>query len=131
MPQNRASTDVLKSRGAFVKHPERARARMAEPKPNGELGASPKHLNAGQKKTWRELVQIIPAGVAAASDRWAVELLVCLMERCRNGQAKAGEIKQIESLLSKFGMTASDRSRVSAAKPALIDVDDPLAEFIQ
>src|SRR6266436_1734039 len=119
MPQNRVSTDVLKTRGSFVKHPERERARIAEPKPSGDLGPPPTHLNARQKKTWRELEQIIPPGVAASSDRWTVELLVCLMEKCRSGQAKAGETKQIESLLSKMGMTASDRSRVSAGKPSL------------
>ena len=53
------------------------------------------------------------------------------MTKFRDGLATAGEAKQIESLLSKMGMTASDRSRVSVQKPKESDEDDPLAEFIQ
>jgi hypothetical protein len=131
MARNRVSTEVLATRGAFEKDPARARARAGEPKPVGVLGPVPKHLNARQKKVWRELERIATPGVAALSDRWAFELLACLMTKFRDGQATAGEAKQIESLLSKMGMTASDRSRVSVQKPKESDEDDPLAEFIQ
>src|ERR1700674_597175 len=117
MARNRVSTEVLAAKGAFEKDPARGRARANEPKPVGNLGPVPKHLNARQKKVWRELEQIATPGVVALSDRWAFELLVCLMTKFRDGQATAGEAKQIESLLSKMGMTPSDRSRVSVQKP--------------
>lgn len=130
MPRNRVATEVLAARGAFDRHPERERERLAEIKPEGELGTPPKSLNAKQKRVWRELAQIVPNGVAASSDRFIFELLVCLMSKFREGQATAGEAKQIESLLSKMGMTPSDRSRVGG-KPPLKPDYDPLDEFVQ
>ncbi len=131
MPRNRVSTEVLEQRGAFERHPEREQERKAEPKAVGELGDPPRTLNAKQKKLWREFAQIVPAGVADSSHRMVFELLVCLMTKLRDGQATAGEEKQIESLLSKMGMTPSDRSRVSVQKPQDEQEHDPLAEFIQ
>jgi len=130
MPQNRVSTKVLKTRGSFVKHPERARERAAEPKPTGDLGPPPKGLNQRARRLWKELEHIIPPGVAASSDGWAFKMLVCLMAKFDGGRATSGESKQIESLLSKMGMTPSDRSRVSTTRPALKEEDDPLAEFL-
>ena len=81
---------------------------------------------------WIELAQLVPPRVVERSDRWTFEVLVCLMAKFRKGRAKGGEATQIINLLAKFGMTPSDRSRVSQGedpenptkKPA-----DPWADF--
>ena len=131
MARNRVSTEVLATKGAFEKDPARGRARAGEPKPVGDLGQPPKILNAKQKRIWREFEPLVPAGVADSSHRMVFELLICLMTRLREGLATGGEKKQIESLLSKMGMTPSDRSRVSVRKDQDEPEHDPLAEFIQ
>jgi hypothetical protein len=114
MPRPRTPTAKLAAKGSFLKHPERKRKRAREPKPTGSLGAPPRRLSVAQKEIWLELAALIPPGVAANCDRWAVELLACLMAKFRSGRAKISEAKQIESLLGKMGMTPADRSRVSA-----------------
>lgn len=90
---------------------------MNELKATGELGPPPLHLTPKVKRVWQELQQTIPPGLAASCDRWVFELLVCLMAKFRDGQAKGGETKQIESLLCRLGLTPSDRNRVSVTPP--------------
>jgi len=77
---------------------------------------------------WAELSKLVPAGVVEHSDRWTFEVLVCLMEKFRRGNALGGEVSQLLSLLAKFGMTPSDRSRVSVATPAQ-PKNDPWGKF--
>jgi hypothetical protein len=95
---------------------------------SGPLGSAPAHLKDEQKKVWDELSSIVPAGAVEASDRWAFELLVCLMSKFRRGYAKAGEVNQISSQLARFGMTPADRGRVSQSRP-LMSPTDPFAKF--
>jgi hypothetical protein len=118
MPQPRIATSVLEARGAFVKHPERARARRNEPQPTGELGPPPAHMSPKQREIWYELATTIPSGVAAKSDRIAFEIIVHLTEKLRNRQARTGELSLLSNLLGKMGMIPADRSRVSACAPA-------------
>jgi hypothetical protein len=109
---------------AGKRSPRRSRKRKpAAPAPitlqyNGPLGPAPAHLKPAQRAVWDELSAIIPAGVAQASDRWAFELLVCLMSKFRRGAAKASEANQILSQLARFGMTPSDRDRVRPNPPS-------------
>src|SRR5215469_3575125 len=131
MPQRRVSTQVLKQRGSFRVNPGRYKDRLAEPKPSGVLGGPPKHLTREQRKIWRELLEIIPTGVACRYDRAAVELLVALMEKLRARQASCTDLLRLESLLSRFGMTPSDRSRVRVTSTASSEGSDPLDEFVQ
>jgi len=128
MPQRRTSSRVLKARGSHLRHPERARARAKEPKYTGPLGAPPKEMRAGHRRLWSELADLVPAGVAEHSDRWTFEVLVCLMAKFRSGMALGGEVSQLLSLLAKFGMTPSDRSRVSVAPPRA-PKSDPWSKF--
>src|SRR6266481_1181085 len=129
MPRPRTPTAKLIAKGSFLRHPERKRARAAEPKPIGRLGEPPRLFKGARKTIWLELSELIPPGVAANCDRWVVELLVCLMQKFRSGRAKSSEAKQIESLLGKLGMTPADRSRVGAnlADSAKRNPDPPTA----
>jgi hypothetical protein len=114
MPRPRTPTATLNAKGSFLHDPKRKRARLHEPRPTSSLGGPPERFCARDQAIWFEVAAMLPAGVAANCDRWAVELLVCLMSKFRAGRAKSSEAKQIESLLGKMGLTPADRSRVSA-----------------
>jgi hypothetical protein len=77
----RTSTAVLEARGAFQKHPERAR----HPAPVSllPLGAPPAHFDQIHAKTWHDLSGAIPLGLATGADRLSLELLcrVCVHVR--------------------------------------------------
>jgi hypothetical protein len=85
-------------------------------------------MRIAHRKLWYELAKIVPQGVAEHSDRWTFEVLVCLMAKFRSGAALGGEVSQLLSLLAKFGMTPSDRSRVSAT-PQDEPKHDPWSKF--
>lgn len=136
---NRKSATRKRVEGnAGKRTPRRPRKRKTSLPPvalqyNGPLGAAPSHLKPAQEEVWNELSAIIPAGVAQASDRWAFELLVCLMAKFRRGAAKASEANQILSQLARFGMTPSDRDRVRPnlppQSPTTMAPADPWAKF--
>ena len=86
-----------------------------------KLGSPPKTLTDEQKQTWRESAKMVPAGVATYSDRWAVEIVVCAMVKFRAGTITGAERSQLTSLLSRFGLTPADRSRVVATLAPKLD----------
>jgi hypothetical protein len=114
MGLNRTPTAILESRGSFIGHKNRKEARAGEPVVTKKLGGPPKTFTDEQKKLWREFAKIVPAGVATYADRWAVEIVVCAMAKFPAGTITGGERSQLTSLLSKFGLTPADRSRVVA-----------------
>jgi len=124
MPQNRVSTRVMEARGAFERHPERERH---DPPSAGPLGDAPDGMGDDEKALWAELEGIMPSGVTEKSDRWSFEVLVRLMAKMRSGKASGSDVSQLTSLLAKFGMTPSDRSRVAGPTAARVD---PFAEFL-
>ena len=94
------------------------------------LGSPPKTFTEEQKKLWHEFAKIVPAGVATYADRWAVEIVVCAMAKFRTGTISGTEKGHLTSLLSRFGLTPADRSRVVATlAPKLddewADLDEP------
>ena len=130
MGLNRTPTAILEARGSFINHKNRKDARAGEPVVTKKLGGPPKSCTDEQKKLWREFAKIVPVGVASYADRWAVEIVVCAMAKFRAGTITAGERSQLTSLLSRFGLTPADRSRVVATlapKPddEWSDLDEP------
>jgi P27 family predicted phage terminase small subunit len=115
--------------------------------PKVPLGSPPKpnHLNVQEQKLWAEVVDVInQVGVLAVTDGFAIELLVVSYADFRRvssalesleanpdsdpkkkkelfGQ-KRELVKEIKSLISLFGMSPADRSRVSATPN--VDEDD-------
>ncbi len=79
-----------------------------------KLGGPPKSFTDEQKNLWREFAKVVPGGVATYADRWAVEIVVCTMAKFRAGTISGAERGQLTSLLSRFGLTPADRSRVVA-----------------
>jgi hypothetical protein len=114
MGLNRTPTAILEARGAFIGHKSRRDARAGEPVVTKKLGSPPKTCTDEQKKIWREFAKIVPAGVATYADRWAVEIVVSTMAKFRAGSITGAETGQLTSLLSRFGLTPADRSRVVA-----------------
>jgi hypothetical protein len=111
----RKATAILEASGAFLRHPERRRAREKEPKPNAPLGEPPKRLPPNQRSIWRELLLQITPGVAKISDRLLFEVLVVLTNRFREGCATPTELRLITSIATKFGLSPADRSRVAVS----------------
>jgi hypothetical protein len=124
--RNRKSAARKKLEGNAGKR--RARKPIGQKFVSGPLGPPPKHLKPAQQSVWNELSLIVPEGAVQSSDRWAFELLVCLMSKFRRGMAKAGEVNQISSQLARFGMTPADRDRVSRS-PLSPGKADPWKEF--
>jgi phage terminase small subunit len=136
MPQRRVPTSTLEAKGSFLRHPERKRAREHEPKPTAALGQAPEHLGEDERRVWGELAAKFQPGVCGDSDEMAFEVLCCLVTNFRrrvklNLPHVVGELSAMSKLFSQFGMTPTDRSRVTAEVPKPTAADDPLAEFVQ
>jgi len=104
----------LEAAGSFIRHPERRAARALEPQPQGSLGDAPAHLNEDEQAVWAEIASLFASGVVTNQDRLAFELLACLISQFRHNREgmKSGELSLLSSLLGRFGLTPSDRSRV-------------------
>ncbi|RRV59813.1 terminase [Stutzerimonas stutzeri] len=127
MARPRTPTNVLDARGSFRKHPERKRV---DPDTSGPLSAAPDHLSAQALECWNDIAASAPTGVLTDSDRIALELAANLLAQFRADplEFKAMRLVRLEVLLGKFGMTPSDRSKVSIAtgpKPSA----NPFAEL--
>ena len=113
----RKPTRLLEINGAFKKDPQRRR--NYEPIPSGPLGDPPEFLPEPVKVCWRELDSMIPPGVLANSDRWAVELAARAMANARDGSITNAERAVLSSLLGRLGCTPVDRARITAPPPVL------------
>jgi hypothetical protein len=113
----RTPTNILDARGAFKDHPDRKRARANEPIVTAPLGDPPEGLTGDQLGCWKEIVTVAPAGVLRSSDRMAVEEAARILTKIRQGGASTEERRLFLNYLGRFGMTPSDRSKVSVDKP--------------
>jgi phage terminase small subunit len=117
MARNRTPSNILELNGAFKKNPQR---RREEPSVDSELGPPPDHFDDARRAAWAEVVGMAPEGVLTRSDRIAIEMLSDLLVRYRASMAPAGDKftsadrRDLLAILARFGMTAADRSRVSA-----------------
>jgi hypothetical protein len=130
MGLNRTPTAILEARGSFIGHKNRKDARAGEPVVTKRLGSPPKTFTDERKKIWREFAKMVPEGVATYADHWAVEIVICAMAKFRAGTITGAETSQLTSLLSRFGLTPADRSRVVATLPSKVedewlDLDEP------
>jgi len=117
MARTRTPTNVLDARGAFKKHPERART---DAETAGPLGKAPAHIEGEVLKAWKEIEKSAPLQVLTQSDRLALELAANLLAQFRLGPVDfpAAKLVRLEALLGKFGMTPADRAKVGGKKDA-------------
>lgn len=96
-------------------HRNKQRNNENAPEPVRGIGKPSESLNPAQMLIWDELVGIMYRGVLGEADRSAFELLVRLVHEMRTDfeNMNTAKIGQLNSLFSKFGMTPSDRSRIS------------------
>ncbi len=115
MSRPRTPSNVLELKGAFDKNPQR---RREEPKVEPGLGDPPDHFEDSRRAVWLEIEAMAPAGVLSRSDRLAAEMLADLLARFRaGGKFTSADRRDMLAILSRFGMTAADRSRVAAPPP--------------
>jgi phage terminase small subunit len=120
MARPRTATQILELKGAFKKHPERKRDRANEPKHSDPFPKqAPKYLTDEQKKTWRQLVKQVPAGVLSGADITAVELPAILLAEFRTNplDMPTSRIALMSTLLGKLGLNPSDRTKLSIPAP--------------
>ena len=96
-----------------------------QPTPTRGIGKAPDHFNETQVKTWDYLVSIMFRGVLAETDRPSFELLTMLFWRFRYGDYEedsvcpalaVGEMSRMDSLMARYGMTPSDRTKIVVPK---------------
>ena len=116
--------------GATAKNPARYRDRKKAPKPAPGIGEAPEFLTGGAAVVWLEVVPTMVDGVLTVADRLAWCSL-CELEAERREAPRefsGAKFATLVSLLARFGMTPSDRAKVSITdeqdKPA-----NPFAEF--
>lgn len=127
MGRPRTPSNILDARGAFDKNPNRRR--VDEPEPNGDIGDPPERFNAAERAAWAEIIGACTQGVFCQSDRIAVEVAAVLLAMFRADPAgiPAAKLVRLDSLLARFGMTPSDRSKVSAPKAK---AENPFAALV-
>ena len=129
MPAHRVPTNILELRGAFKKDPQRRKLRANEPVGIPGLGEPPERLGDAEKAAWGEIASTCAQGVLTQADRLAVEVAARLLaELWETGQKfHNAKLRVLRSMLMSFGMTPSDRSKVSVPKPEAVN---PFAKFL-
>lgn len=99
-----------------------------EPTPAVAGLEAPAWVKAAGRRVWDELAPEVHAnGCLTKMDTEAFALLCSLEAVVRRSPAKhLKEAAQVDRLMARFGMTPSDRTRISVKKQN----DDPFAEFL-
>jgi len=78
-----------------------------------------------QSDTWDYLVSVMFAGVLKISDRPTMEMMTVLFYRFRHGDYEENsvcpalngvELSRLDSLMGRYGMTPSDRTKIVVPK---------------
>lgn len=97
------------------------RDNQKQPKVTKGIGPAPEHFNKLQRETWDYIVSIMFPGVMCETDRTTMEVLAILFWRFRYGEYEkeavipaltAAELGQMTKMMSLYGMTPSDRTKI-------------------
>jgi|TARA_B100001105_G_scaffold141225_1_gene113128 hypothetical protein len=82
------------------------------------IGPAPKYLNDAQSEIWDEIVSGMYSGVLGEADRLALETLTRLVYTMRTDfeEMSAAKLSQLSTMLGRFGMTPSDRTKIVVPK---------------
>src|SRR5579875_1446510 len=123
MPKPRLTADQAALNGSAKVNAGRFADRQSMPPTTGEIGLPPGHLPADCHATWKEISTAIPAGIAGAADRIAVELATRLLQQFRTDpDMQASRIAILTNLLSRLGLDPQARTRLHT--PSQPDPDD-------
>ncbi|WP_370212562.1 hypothetical protein [Alloalcanivorax venustensis] len=116
MPTPRKPITLRKIQGTA--HRNKHRQNADQPIPDCQLAGPPGHLTERQQEIWQELTGIMYRGVLGRADGVAMELLCRMVEEMRHDfdNMNAAKLTQLSSLLGRFGMTPSDRTKVVVPK---------------
>ena len=117
MGRPRTPTRILRIKGIEKNHPERLRLRENEPENVNPVGDPPESLSSPERNVWLRIVDESIPGVLGQADRIAIELACKLYVRVNDGTATGVDYNQLVKLLSQFGMTPADRSKIAIPKP--------------
>lgn len=123
--------EVARLTGATDKNPARYRNRAKAPKPAAGLGAVPDYLTSAATVVWLETVPGMVDGVLTVADRIAWCSL-CELEAERREAPRdfsGAKFASLISLLARFGMTPSDRAKVSVTDDNNDKPANPFGEF--
>ena len=110
----RTPTNILLLNGADKNHPERLKERENEPENVNPLGSPPMYLSDDEIKFWEIIEKESIPGVLGEADRQSVALAAKLLAIVWGDEgASSAQINQLTKLLSQFGMTPADRSKIS------------------
>ena len=119
MPTPRKPQALREIQGTAKDHPGRQNGN--QPEIVRGIGPAPAHFKEDQKDIWDYLVSIMFAGVLSESDRPTLEVLTVLFWRFRYGSYEedsiipalaVGELARMDSIMSRYGMTPSDRTKI-------------------
>ena len=116
MPNPRKPTALRELHGTIKDHP--GRQNHSQPVPTRGIGQAPKHFDEAHSEVWDEIVGQMYAGVLGEADRLALETLCRLVIEMRTDftEMTAAKLTQMSNLLGRFGMTPSDRTKISIPK---------------
>lgn len=114
MARNRTPEHLRAVKGMDKKNPSRRNDNEPVPPMMG-IGPAPSHLTQLESNIWDEVVLQMPPKVLGSSDRIAFEVMVKIINEVRTDftEITGAKLAQLTSLLSRFGMTPSDRSKLS------------------
>lgn len=111
-------------RGSVAVNAGRFASRKSAPTTAGEVGNPPKYFDSSTKKVWKEIVSAIPAGVAGAADRMAIEMASRLMHQFRTEpDMQASRIAILMNLLSRLGLDPQARTKLQVGGGASKDAE--------
>lgn len=113
-------------KGADRTHPERYRKEV--PKSALPLGQFPAVRSTSPEEIWFELSSFALPGVMTGADRFMLEMACELLAEFRSGprEFQVGKYTHLISLLARFGMSPSDRTKFGIDKPNSDDALDHL-----
>lgn len=129
MARPRTPSNVLELKGAFKKNPQRKR--VNEPNPAKAIGKRPAQ-SVDPDEIWDEIIAKCPPNVLTNADELALEIAVEYMRQFRMDpmRCSAERIKTVINLLARFGMTPSDRAKLSLPDSGGKKEEEPWAQFL-
>lgn len=108
--------EIAELKGAVEKNPQRYKG--YPPKLDMPLGDAPLHISESAQSCWFELSAFSPPGVLTGAERIPMELASNLLAEYRESPCdfQVGKYTHLIGLLARFGMTPSDRQKLSIAK---------------
>lgn len=87
------------------------------PRPTGDIGDSPPHMDAATTAAWDEIVGIALPGVLTNAVRLAMEIAAGLMAQFRAGDMLPASIGHLRGMLGRLGLRPADRAGLNIPQP--------------